>query len=91
MSTILKTFLSGSKRQSSSLAEQTRHYLTTHRKVEPENVETSLTRPYTIVVEGNIASGKTTLLESFAKNHVDKVILFMSFWQQKLTNLLIVN
>ena len=30
-------------------------------------------RPYTIVVEGNIGSGKTTFLEPFARNHQDKV------------------
>jgi len=30
-------------------------------------------RPYTVVVEGNIGSGKTTFLEPFAKNHSDIV------------------
>ena len=38
-----------------------------------ESPESKRVRPYTIVVEGNIGSGKTTFLEPFAKNHGDKV------------------
>ena len=31
--------------------------------------------PYTIVIEGNIGSGKTTFLEHFLKNHASKQII----------------
>ena len=37
------------------------------------NQSAKQSRPYTIIVEGNIGSGKTTFLEPFARNHQDKV------------------
>ena len=37
------------------------------------NAVPSTKKPYTIIVEGNIGSGKTTFLEPFSKNHSDVV------------------
>ena len=39
----------------------------------PSSGQVQSPKPYTIIVEGNIGSGKTTFLEPFTKSHQDQV------------------
>lgn len=74
MRAVLKSIISGSQGPRASIIKQIYQSMSTSRLVTPESLEsTARSRPYTIVVEGNIGSGKTTFLTPFVNNHSDKV------------------